>query len=86
MSAGKSIVINTGPILAIVSALGDLKVLHTLFESVIVPYEVCDEIMFGGKEGFGVKEFEEASWLKKNKSPVKIMPFLKNSLDIPICN
>ena len=34
------IVINTGPILALIAAMGDLLLLKTLYERVIVPYEV----------------------------------------------
>ncbi len=39
------IVINTGPILALIAGLGDLNVLNSLYKRVVVPYEVCEEIM-----------------------------------------
>ena len=41
MPEQKSVVINTGPILALVSALGDLNILKILYHKVIVPFEVC---------------------------------------------
>ena len=58
MPKNKKIVINTGPILALVAALDGLNVLRELYSEVIVPYEVYQEIMVGGSTGFGVKEFE----------------------------
>ena len=38
------IVINTGPILALIAGLGNLNVLNSLYKRVVVPYEVCEEI------------------------------------------
>ena len=40
------LVINTGPIIAIVAAMGDLDVLQ-LYREVCVPFEVCREILEG---------------------------------------
>ncbi len=74
-------VINTTPIIALTAALGDLQILASLYQQVIVPYEVCQEIMAGGKQGFAVAEFEAATFLKKWQTPVPISPFLSNSLD-----
>ena len=81
MPEKKSIVINTGPILALVAALGDLKVLKTLYDEIIIPFEVCHEIRQGGKTGFAIQEFEQASWLLKQTKKTKIPPFLASSLD-----
>jgi predicted nucleic acid-binding protein len=36
----KTLVINTGPIIALVAALGNLSILKELYKKVIVPYEV----------------------------------------------
>jgi predicted nucleic acid-binding protein len=60
----EDIVIDTAPLISLVAALGDLKVLQTLYSQVLVPFEVCQEIMTGGVSGFAVAEFEAASWLK----------------------
>jgi len=76
------IVINTGPLIALVAALGDLKVLESLYRQVLVPYEVCQEILAGGRTGFAVPQFEKAFWLKKYSSPIQITPFLVNSVGV----
>jgi predicted nucleic acid-binding protein len=78
----KSIVINTGPILALTAALGDLNILEKLYKRVIIPYEVCREILVGGPNDFAVKEFREAKWLEKRNKPLDILPHLFNSLDL----
>lgn len=83
MPSPERIVINTGPILALVAAFGELHVLRTLYHKVLVPYEVCKEIMAAGRSGFAIKEFDDASWwLHKWSRPLEIAPFLRNSLDI----
>lgn len=78
----KRIVINTGPIIALVAAMGDLKVLRLLYIEVIVPFEVCQELLTGGAHSFAVAQFNEADWLKKCPNALKISPYLKNSLDL----
>jgi len=47
MPETQEIVINTGPIIAIVAALGNLSVLQ-IYQRVWVPLEVCQEIQAGG--------------------------------------
>ncbi len=76
------IVINTSPLIALIAGLGDLGILELLYTDVFVPFEVCQEIIRGGKTSFGVPEFQSATWLKKKSSPLTITPFLLNSLDI----
>ena len=76
------IVINTGPVLALIAGLGDLKILRDLYKQVVVPYEVCQEIMVGGSIGFGIHEFSEADFLLKREKPISIQPYLLNSLDL----
>jgi predicted nucleic acid-binding protein len=77
----KKLVINTGPIIALVAALGDLRVLKILYDQVIVPFEVSKEILAGGVSGFAVAQFEEAQWLQRWPQPVEIVPYLLNLLD-----
>lgn len=77
----KRIVINTGPLLAITAALGNLSILDTLYEKVTVPLEVSQEILAGGPDLFAVAEFKNASWLEKRQVEVNVSPFLRNSLD-----
>jgi predicted nucleic acid-binding protein len=76
------IVINTAPLISLVAALGDLTILQSLYNQVLVPYEVCQEILTGGASGFGVTEFEAANWLQKRQTPVNISPLLRNTLDL----
>ncbi|MDY6802872.1 MAG: DUF3368 domain-containing protein [Cyanobacteriota bacterium] len=78
----KTIVINTGPTIALVAAVGDFSLLELLYDRVLVPFEVCQEILAGGDRQFAVAEFEAATWLQKWQTPLAIAPFLLNSLDI----
>lgn len=75
------IVINTAPLISLVAALGDLDVLQ-LYTQVLVPFEVCQELLAGGASGFAVTEFEVATWLQKWQTPLNISPLLLNSLDL----
>jgi predicted nucleic acid-binding protein len=75
------IVINTTPLISLVAALGDLDVLQ-LYTQVLVPFEVCQELLAGGTSGFAVAEFEAATWLQKWQTPLNISPLLLNSLDL----
>jgi predicted nucleic acid-binding protein len=82
MPSTNQIVINTSPLIALVAAMGDLKILESLYTDVLVPFEVYEEILIGGTTGFAVNEFQSASWLKKQSYPLNISPFLFNSLDL----
>jgi len=46
MPETNKIVINTGPLLALIAGLGDLKILNSLYEQVVVPYEGKDTFSF----------------------------------------
>ena len=48
MPETKDLVINTGPLLALIAGIGDLSLLKMLYERVLVPFEVCQEIEIGG--------------------------------------
>lgn len=76
MPETERIVINIAPLIAIVAALGDLTVLQSLYTQVLVPFEVCQEILTGGSSGFAVAEFEAATWLLKQQTPLNISPLL----------
>jgi predicted nucleic acid-binding protein len=81
MPETERIVINTAPLIALVAALGDLTLLPSLYTQVLVPFEVCQEILAGGSSGFAVAEFEAATGLQKQQTPLTISPLLLNSLD-----
>jgi predicted nucleic acid-binding protein len=80
MTKTTELVINASPTVALVAALGDLRVLQ-LYQKVWVPLEVCNEIMAGGAAQFAVPEFAAAHWLQKIETPLVLSPLLANSLD-----
>jgi len=57
MPETENLVINTGPILALIASVGDLSLLEFLYKRILVPFEVCREIVAGGSSGFGVNIF-----------------------------
>jgi predicted nucleic acid-binding protein len=77
----KTIVINTGPLIALIAALGDLTILQKMYNKVVVPYEVSQELLAKGKEHFDANIFTLDNWLDKREKAIKIEPFLNNSLD-----
>jgi predicted nucleic acid-binding protein len=44
MPETEELVINTGPLLALIAGIGDLSLLELLYKRVLVPFEVCQEI------------------------------------------
>jgi predicted nucleic acid-binding protein len=78
----KKIVINTGPILALVAGFGSLEILKKLYDEIHVTKEVASEIMFNGLDRFAAKEFDEADFLIKIEKALVIAPLLRNMLDI----
>ena len=81
MPEPKRIVINTSPLISLVAALGELTVLQILYDEVLVPLEVCQEILAGGAAGFAIAEFRAAIWLQKWPNSLEISPTLLSSLD-----
>ena len=73
----EKIVINTGPIIALIAALDELEILKILYSKVIVPQEVCQEILAKEKERYDAKIFKQNTWIDKQKNQV----FLEKSLD-----
>jgi predicted nucleic acid-binding protein len=82
MPETEDIVINTGPLLALIAGIGDLSLLERLYKRVLVPFEVCQEIEAGGFSSFGVSEFRITSFLEKRSNLIEITPFLRNALDL----
>lgn len=77
-----SIVINTTPLIAIAVATGSLDVLKFLYQTVVVPAEVEQEIFAAGSTAPGVAEFRRSHWLQRLHEPQSITTFLRNSLDL----
>lgn len=63
------------------AALGDLEVLKSLYDEIIVPFEIGEEILAGGPAGFAVPQFLEARWLQRRSLPTAISAHLLNLLD-----
>ena len=82
MRENKDIVINTGPILALVAALGSLDILDSLYRHVVVSKEVDDEVLAGGSDSLGVVEYSVASFLSKKESRIRVNSYLANILDL----
>ena len=82
MRENKDIVINTGPILALVAALGSLDILDSLYRHVVVSKEVADEVLAGGSDSLGVVEYSVASFLSKKESRIRVNSYLANILDL----
>ena len=80
MPKTEEIVINASPIVALVAAIGDLRVLQ-MYRRVWVPFEVCEEITAGGATQFARDEFDAAHWLHKVDSRLTLLPVLENTLD-----
>lgn len=59
MPEEKTLVINTGPLLSIIAAMGNLHLLGELYERVVVPFSVAKEVLAGGQAGFGIDAFRE---------------------------
>lgn len=77
----KAIVINTGPLIALIAATGNLDVLKKRYKKTYVTLEVKHEVCFKGQKNFAVNEFLEASFLHIEDQPITLSPILKNSLD-----
>jgi predicted nucleic acid-binding protein len=75
------LVINTGPIIALIAALGDLHLLSSLYALVVVPHEVAREIVAGGRQGYGVQVFEAATFLEIETTARRLSALLSRSLD-----
>jgi len=80
MPETQEIVINTGPLIALTAALGDLSILK-IYRRVCAPLEVCNEITIGESSRFAALEFEAAHWLEKWEKPLSFSAMLLNSLD-----
>ncbi len=79
--SGRSLVINTTPLITLAVATNGLDVLRLLYDRVVVPMEVGQEILAAGNSAPGVAAFNDAPWLERIRVPQEIPVFLRNSLD-----
>ncbi len=61
----KVIVINTSPIISIISGLGSLEILGEMYDKVMVPFEVNEEINYKSSTKFGADIFNKSDFLIK---------------------
>ncbi|MDP2824601.1 MAG: hypothetical protein Q8O52_18215 [Sulfuritalea sp.] len=78
--AGRVVVTNTTPLIALAVATGSLDVLRSLYQRVLVPSAVADEILAAGDAAPGAHAFLAATWLER-KPDVVVSSYLSNSLD-----
>jgi len=76
-----AIVVNASPIVALIAGIGDLTLLNKLYDKVIVPFEVCNEITVENNLRFGAEIFDSVKWIEKPEENIKIEPLLLNLLD-----
>lgn len=81
MPESRVVVINTTPLIALSAAMGNLDVLKTLYDRVIVPKAVADEIHAGGPQAMGAVAFQAAHWIERRPEDVRIVPYVRNTLD-----
>jgi uncharacterized protein len=70
----------TGPVIAL-SSIDHLEILKRLFEEVILPETVHNEIMQGGKDFAGLGCYRKAGWIKVQSPATPIEPLLGTLLD-----
>lgn len=75
------IVTNTTPLIALAVATGGLDILRVLYDRVVVPQEVSEEILAAGSQAPGVEAFRKASWLECRKYAIELPLYLCNTLD-----
>jgi uncharacterized protein len=74
------LVSNTGPIIAL-SAIDQLEILKKIFDEVILPETVHNEIMQGGKDSAGLESYKKATWIQVESPAEPIEPLLGTLLD-----
>jgi predicted nucleic acid-binding protein len=81
MPDSRVVVINTTPLIALSIATGSVEVLRTLYDRVIVPHEVQQEILAAGNQAPGVAAFMASEWLERLPEPQRISDYLNNMFD-----
>ncbi|PKN67329.1 MAG: DUF3368 domain-containing protein [Deltaproteobacteria bacterium HGW-Deltaproteobacteria-15] len=74
------LVSNTGPIIAL-SAIDHLEILKEIFEEVILPEDVHNEILEGGKDFTGLVAYRKATWIRVLSPEAAVEPLLGTLLD-----
>ena len=75
-----TVVVNTGPVIAF-SAIDRLDVLRGVFDEIVVPLPVHEEIIEGGELGAGVSEYLKAEWIDRRLLDNPLDPLAGTVLD-----
>lgn len=78
---GRIIVTNTTPLIALAVATDSLDILRALYDRVVVPLEVSEELLAAGPQAPGVEAFRNATWLERRKDATELPLYLRNTLD-----
>lgn len=77
----RAVVTNTTPLIALTAATGGLEIFRTLYDRVLVPFEVEQEVLAGEHDTLTIAALRRATWLDRQPALPAFLPILKNSLD-----
>lgn len=75
------LVINTGPIIALTAAMGDLGILDRSYERVLVPAEVHRELLAGGAQCAEIRALSRLRKVTLQPTPTVLPALLRAELD-----
>lgn len=75
-----TVVANTGPMIAL-AIIDRLDVLVSIFNEVVVPEPVHDEILEGGESGSGISAYLGAEWIHRRPLSIALDPLVTSVLD-----
>jgi uncharacterized protein len=71
---------NTGPIIAL-GIIDKIELLQRIFDEVVVPESVHNEIIQGGRQVSGIASYEKATWIQVEALKTPMDPLLETLLD-----
>jgi len=77
----ESVICNTGPMIAL-AGIHQLDLLKELYERVMVPMPVHQEILSGGRYFTGLEDYRRAGWIEISELSTPVDPLLITLLDV----